>query len=760
MTPARFDDEALWGLEPVTPRERADASWLLEGLTQPQRDAVTHRGGPLLIVAGAGSGKTRVLTRRIAHLLATGDAKPWEILAITFTNKAADEMRRRVHELLGENADRMWLATFHSACLRMLRAHADILGYERGFTIYDAGEAETQVERIMKEMGLDTKRLPPRGVYASISAAKNEMLSPTGYLNNGHGLSDPHRARVADIYRTYAARLQAANAMDFDDLLVNAVRMLRADAGLLAQYQERFQHILVDEFQDTNQVQNELVTMLASGHRRICVVGDSDQSIYRFRAADVRNILQFAERFPDATTILLEQNFRSTQTILDAANAVIEKNSSRHPKKLFTEGDEGHKIRRYRAGDEYDEARWVAGELRRLRHDYHLDWGDMAVFYRTNAASRVLEEEMLRANVPYRVISGQRFYDRREIKNALAYARLIVNPRDEASARRVINEPKRGIGDVAQTKLGVYAADHGMSFAEAVTHAAEAGLTGKALKGAQDFATILDQLRALANDLPPGQLIEAIVAETGMGAELHEDNSDEARGRLENLGELSSAAAQYDTLLEFTERMALVSESDQLDGGSGSVSLMTLHVAKGLEFPAVVITGLEEGNFPHSRALVDPDELEEERRLCYVGITRAMQHLAVTHAWSRTRWGNVQDSFESRFLKEIPAELYDDVASAPPMRRSTFRDDEDGFIGRRTEFTEGRAFGSGVAPPARSTGAELLGLRVGDRVIHDRYAGGVVLAVSGDGPRARATVRFDQHGDKQLVLSLTPLRRA
>jgi DNA helicase-2/ATP-dependent DNA helicase PcrA len=369
VTAGRFDDEALWGQEPVVEATRVDASYLLEGLTQPQRDAVTHRGGPLLIVAGAGSGKTRVLTRRIAHLLATGDAKPWEILAITFTNKAADEMRRRVNDLVGERAERMWVATFHSACLRMLRAHADVLGYERGFTIYDAGEAESLVERIMKELGLDTKRLPPRGVYGAISSAKNEMLSPSGFANAGYGAADPHRVRVAEIYRIYADRLRAANAMDFDDLLVNAVRMLRADADLLAGYQQRFRHILVDEFQDTNGVQNEFVTLLAKEHGNICVVGDSDQSIYRFRAADVRNILQFAERFPDATTIVLEQNFRSTQTILDAANAVIEKNASRHPKRLFTEGDTGSKIRRYRAGDEYDEARWVASELRRLRHE-------------------------------------------------------------------------------------------------------------------------------------------------------------------------------------------------------------------------------------------------------------------------------------------------------------------------------------------------------------------------------------------------------
>jgi DNA helicase-2/ATP-dependent DNA helicase PcrA len=760
VTTGRFDDEALWGMEPVAPRTRPDASWLLDGLTQPQRDAVTHRGGPLLIVAGAGSGKTRVLTRRIAHLLATGDAQPWEILAITFTNKAADEMRRRVNELVGEGAQRMWVATFHSACLRMLRAHADVLGYERGFTIYDAGEAEALVERIMKELGLDTKRLPPRGVYGAISAAKNEMLSPEGFAGAGHGSADAHRARVAEIYRLYAQRLRAANAMDFDDLLVNAVRMLRADAGLLEGYQERFRHVLVDEFQDTNGVQNELVTMLARVHRNICVVGDSDQSIYRFRAADVRNILQFAERFPDATTVLLEQNFRSTQTILDAANAVIEKNASRHPKRLFTEGDVGARIRRYRAADEYDEARWVATELRRLRHDHDLGWGSMAVFYRTNAASRVLEEEMLRAGVPYRVISGQRFYERREIKNALAYARLIVNPRDEASARRVINEPKRGLGEVAQSKLGAYAAARGLSFAESAAFAAEAGLTGRALAGARAFAATLEQLRAMANDLAPGEVIRAIVAETGMGDELLAESTDEARGRLENLGELASAAAQYETLIEFTERMALVSESDHLDGTSGSVSLMTLHVAKGLEFPAVVITGLEEGNFPHNRALNDPDELEEERRLCYVGITRAMRFLAVTHAWSRTRWGQPADAFESRFLKEIPAELFEELATPAPMRRASFRDEDEGFVGRRSEFTEGRAFGSGAAPPARSTGAEKLGLAPGDRVVHDRYGDGIVLTVSGEGPKARAAVRFSEYGDKQLVLAMTPLRRA
>lgn len=752
-----FSDESLWGGSPTS--SRLDPSDLLEGLTEPQQLAVTQRGGPLLVIAGAGSGKTRVLTRRIAHILASGDARAWEIMAITFTNKAADEMRRRVVDLVGEQADRMWVSTFHSACLRMLRANADVLGYERGFTIYDAGDAESAVERIMKELNLDTKRLSPRSVASAISAAKNEMMSASAYEASGH-FDDPHHRRVAQIYRLYEERLKLANAMDFDDLLLNAVEMMRRDPEVLQSYQRRFKYLLVDEFQDTNGVQNELVLMLAAEHRNLCVVGDSDQSIYRFRAADVRNILQFEQRFPDADVILLEQNFRSTQTILDAANAVISKNASRHAKNLFTEGAEGERIRLYRAGDEYDEGRWVASELRRLRAEASLDWNQMAVFYRTNAQSRVLEEEMLRANIPYRVISGTRFYDRKEIKNALAYARLIVNPRDEASARRVINEPKRGIGDAAQAKLGAYAAEHGLSFAEASHYASAAGLTAKALSGAQKFSFMLDELRALANDLSPREMIDAIVRESGMGDALRAENSDEAYSRLENLGELASAASQYDTLMDFVERMALVADSDQLDGGAGAISLMTMHVAKGLEFPAVVITGLEETIFPHRRALSDEAELEEERRLCYVGITRAMRHLVLTHAWSRTQWGNRVDAIASRFLSEIPAELVNDLSATLPSRRSTMMRDDEGFIGRGTEFTQGRAFGAGAAPPVRSTGAEKLQLKVGERVVHDRYGPGVVTRVEGEGTHARAAVNFDEHGTKQLVLAMTPLRRA
>ena len=753
-----FSDDDLWG-EAHDSAPALDPSSLLEGLTEPQRAAVEQRGGPLLVVAGAGSGKTRVLTRRIAHILATGDAQPWEIMAITFTNKAADEMRRRVIELVGEDASKMWVSTFHSACLRMLRAHADVLGYERGFTIYDAGDAESAIERIMKELDLDTKRLSPRSVASAISAAKNEMLSPSAYAEQARG-DDPHHRRVAQIYELYAQRLRLANAMDFDDLLLNAVAMMKQDPEVLRSYQQRFKYLLVDEFQDTNGVQNEWVMMLAAQHRNLCVVGDSDQSIYRFRAADVRNILQFEQRFPDADVILLEQNFRSTQTILDAANAVIERNASRHAKNLFTDGEQGEKIRLYRAGDEYDEGRWIASELRRLRSEHGLEWNQMAVFYRTNAQSRVLEEEMLRAGVPYRVISGMRFYDRKEIKNALAYSRLVVNPRDEASARRVINEPKRGIGDSAQAKLGAYAAEHGLSFAEATHYAAEAGLTSRALAGAQKFSFMLDELRALANDLSPREMIDAIVRESGMGDALRAENSDEAYSRLENLGELASAAAQYDTLLDFVERMALVADSDQLDGGAGAISMMTLHVAKGLEFPAVIVTGLEETIFPHRRALLDEAELEEERRLCYVGITRAMRHLVLTHAWSRTTWGQRTDALASRFLQEIPPALVHDLSTTVPMRRSSVANDDDGFVGRSTEFTQGRAFGAGTAPPVRSTGAEKLGLDVGDAVVHDRFGRGIVTAIDGSGTHLRAAVRFDDYGLKHLVLAMTPLRRA
>ncbi len=681
-------------------------------------------------------------------------------MAITFTNKAADEMRRRVVELVGEEAREMWVSTFHSACLRMLRAHSTVLGYDRGFTIYDTGDAQGVVERIMKDLDIDLKRLTPRSVLGAISAAKNEMLNPARFAEAG-SRDNPNHRRVAQIYELYDVALRRANAMDFDDLLLNAVELLRRDDAVRESYQRRFRHLLVDEFQDTNGVQNELVMMLAAEHRNLCVVGDSDQSIYRFRAADVRNILQFEERFPDATVVLLEQNFRSTQTILDAANAVIAKNPSRHAKRLFTEGEPGDPLTLYRAGDEFDEARYVVTELRRARERGN-SWSEMAVFYRTNAQSRVLEEELVRSGVPHRLISGMRFYDRREVKIALAYARLVVNPRDEASARRVINEPKRGVGDAAQSKLGAYAAAEGLSFAEAIHSAGGAGLGARALSGVHQLAFVLDALRQRSRDATPREMIDAIVNETGLGDALRAEGGDEALSRLDNLGELASAAAQYDSLEEFVERTALVADSDQLDPDAGAVSMMTLHVAKGLEFPVVVMTGLEETIFPHQRSLSDEAELEEERRLCYVGITRAMRHLVLTHAWSRAAWGRRTEAIPSRFLSEIPRELLRDVSTQAPLRHSAFpsADDEQYFEGRRSEFASGRAFGAGSAPPVRSTGAEELGLRPADVVVHERYGRGVVLRIEGEGATTRASVVFDAVGKKELLLALTPLRRA
>ena len=755
MSQGSFGDAELWGDQ--SPAPFLDAARLTDDLTEPQRQAVTHPGGPLLVVAGAGSGKTRVLTRRVAYLVEVDRVAPWEILAITFTNKAADEMKRRVAELVGSRSERMWVQTFHSACLRLLRANAGVLGFEPGFTIYDSDESRSEVERIMKDLGIDVKSTKPRSVLAMISAAKNAMQSPTAYLEVD---ADPKREMVAKVYQRYEDSLRRANAMDFDDLLLNAVRMLQKDAEVRQRYQRQFRHVLVDEFQDTNGVQNKLVEILAEHHGNICVVGDADQSIYRFRAADVRNILQFAQHHPDTTTVLLEENFRSTQTILDAANAVIDRNESRIPKNLFTQRGRGDKIRRYAGEDEYDEGRWVISELRRFRNDYSIEWREMAIFYRTNAQSRVLEEQCIRAGVPYRVISGLRFYDRKEVKDVLAYARLLVNPRDDVASRRVINEPRRGVGAVALTKLQSYATDHNISFSEAVRCSEEAGVAGKAGSGVRQFATLVDELRALSNDLPPGEMIQAIARESGILDELLTDGSDEARSRIENLGELASAAAEYESMLEFLERLALSAESDQLDASAGAVSLMTMHVAKGLEFPAVVITGLEEGMFPHSRALVDQAELEEERRLCYVGITRAMRHLSLTHAWTRTMWGRRIDAITSRFWNEVPEELCEDCSVVKPMRRSTFSDTDYGFEGRSSDFTAGRAFGAATPQEARGSGAEQLGLCSGDRIVHDRFGPGTVLSVAGEGDRTRAFVRFDEgQSEKQLVLSISPLKR-
>jgi DNA helicase-2/ATP-dependent DNA helicase PcrA len=611
------------------------------------------------VVAGAGSGKTRVLTRRIAHLIATGDASPWEILAITFTNKAAAEMKARLVELVGPPAESMWVSTFHSACVRILRAHAPKLGYRSSFSIYDDADTRRLIEQVEKELGIDTKKVPARSVQAAISAAKAELLDADALRDRAVTVFD---RRIADVYAAYQQRLVDASAMDFDDLLVVTVRLLRELPDVLQGYRQRFRHVLVDEYQDTNRAQNELVLLIAGEHRQVCAVGDLDQAIYGWRGADITNIVDFEEAFPGTTVVALEQNYRSTKAILDAANAVIANNPTRRPKDLWTDGDDGEPLRRYRADDEHDEASWLAAEIGRLRRNEGVDPGDVAVFYRTNAQSRALEEALVRAEIPYTVVGGTRFYDRREVKDVLAYLRVLANPADEVSARRIVNVPRRGVGDTSVDRLGRWAQEHGRSFADALDHAAEAGVGGAAAKGLDRLRALLADLRELAaGGAGPGELVTAVIESTGYGAELEAEDTVEARSRLENLKELAGAASGYDSLDEYLASVALVSDVDELDSSGGRVSLMTLHTAKGLEFPVVFMVGMEDGIFPHSRTLDDPLQIEEERRLCYVGITRARRRLYVSHAWSRTIFGSTSRAIPSRFLAELPDHLVRDI---------------------------------------------------------------------------------------------------
>jgi DNA helicase II / ATP-dependent DNA helicase PcrA len=744
----------------------APADDLVAHLNPVQREAVTHPGGPLLIMAGAGSGKTRVLTHRIAWLIREQGVSPFEILAITFTNKAADEMKHRVGRLVGPVAQKMWVSTFHSACVRILRRDAHALGYSSSFTIYDQADAERLTGYVLRDLNLDPKRFPPRSVHGVISAAKNDVVGVDAYHDRARTIFE---RRIAEVYREYQKRLREANAMDFDDLLVVAVELLRKHPEVLDRYQARFRHVLVDEFQDTNKAQNDLVVMLAAQHRNICVVGDADQSVYRFRGADMRNILQFEDAFPDATLIVLEQNYRSTQTILDAANAVIANNLLRKPKALWTEQVGGELIQRYHAEDEHDEAAWVAQEMFRLHEGEPLRWGEMAVFYRTNAQSRVLEEHLVRAGIPYRVIGGTRFYDRREIKDALAYLRTTVNPADEVSLRRVLNVPKRGIGDTSVGKLDTWATSHGVTFADALLKAESAGVTGRALAGIRQLVALLDELRA--HEGGPSSLLELLLSRSGYRAELEAVESVESAGRLENLAELVGVAKEYEqaavdagdqpTLAGFLERVSLVADSDDLSDDDSSVVLMTLHTAKGLEFPAVFMIGMEDGVFPHVRALTEPDELEEERRLCYVGITRARQRLALTNAWSRQLFGSTHYNPPSRFLKEIPEHL---MAEKGVKRRSgSWRHGGStggGIGGGRERIVDAATRRTAGPPPVRTTGGDRLGLRVGDDVVHTKWGEGVVLEIIGEDDKAEAVVRFPSVGEKRLLLAWAPLKRA
>ena len=729
---------------------------ILDGLNPAQLDAVTHEGGPLLVVAGAGSGKTRVLTRRIAWLIDQGHS-PFEILAITFTNKAADEMKQRIANLVGPVAQKMWVSTFHSACVRILRREAGVLDFPSNFTIYDQADAVRLTGYVIRDLGLDPKRFQPRSIHALISAAKNDGLDAGGYADRANVVIEK---RAAEVFAEYQRRLHQSSAMDFDDLLLNAVKVFKQSPETLARYQDRFRHLLVDEYQDTNGVQNELVVRLAETHRNITVVGDSDQSVYRFRGADIRNIIQFEDAFPDTTVVLLEQNYRSTQNILDAANAVIANNFARKPKNLWTEAGIGDHILRFHADDEVDEAQYVAGELARLHDVGDHRWGEMAVFYRTNAQSRVLEEYLMRVGIPYKVVGGTRFYDRREIKDAVAYLKAVANPSDEVSIKRILNVPKRGIGDTTVGKVENYAKSAGLTFVEGLRRASDAGVTGKAVKGIAAFLELLDSF-AEAMEKGPGAALEAILRDTGYVAELEDAHSVEAEGRLENLQELIGVATQFDTTDEFLEQVSLVSDADEIDDDDSAVVLMTIHAAKGLEFPAVFVMGLEDGIFPHLRSMTDPDEMEEERRLAYVGITRAQERLYLTHAWARMIFGQTQYNPPSRFLDEIPSELVEEAdgsrGKGRKLRTSVF-----GASGTAATFGgRDRVVDTALKPRGAldSPNAEPIDLKVGDDVLHRKWGDGVVLDIRGSGDKTEVVVRFPSVGEKTLLLAWAPLEK-
>ncbi|WP_203782438.1 DNA helicase PcrA [Paractinoplanes rishiriensis] len=772
--------------DPARKARRFDTEALLTGLNGPQRDAVTHSGTPLLIVAGAGSGKTRVLTHRIAYLLGERHVHPGEIIAITFTNKAAGEMKERVAHLVGPRARLMWVSTFHSACVRILRAEHEHAGLKSSFSIYDADDSRRLMQLVVRELDLDPKRYTPRGLAAQVSNLKNELVEPEEFKDKAKG---PTERAVAEAYELYQRRLREAHALDFDDIIMATVHLFQSHPHVAEAYRRRFRHVLVDEYQDTNHAQYMLVRELVGQPGgdvppgELCVVGDADQSIYAFRGATIRNILEFERDYPDARTILLEQNYRSTQTILTAANAVIDRNTSRKPKRLWSDQGQGEQIVGYVADTEHAEADWVAREIDRLHDRENVRPGDVAVFYRTNAQSRVFEEVFIRVGLPYKVVGGVRFYERKEVRDALAYLRALVNDDDTVSIRRVLNTPKRGIGDRAEACVEALSARDRISFGQALRHAKDApGIAARSANAIADFVHMLDDLRVIAETAPPEEVLEAVLQRSGLLSELEESLDPQDQGRVENLQELVSVAREYTerveaqaeedapqaaTLAGFLEQVALVADADQLPDddpeNQGVVTLMTLHTAKGLEFPVVFLTGLEDGVFPHMRAMSDNTELEEERRLAYVGITRARQRLYLSRAVTRGAWGQPQYNPPSRFTDELPPELirWERTAGSYTSWSGT-----GGGVGGRGGGDRARGGGFAGGTPKAQQLASRLGIdasklataselpqapkvAVGDRVNHQRYGLGRVVAVEGQGPGARAQIDF---GDQVMWL--------
>ncbi|MFE1367677.1 DNA helicase PcrA [Streptomyces anulatus] len=751
-----------------------DSAALLDGLNTEQRAAVVHAGSPLLIVAGAGSGKTRVLTHRIAHLLAERGTHPGQILAITFTNKAAGEMKERVEQLVGPRANAMWVMTFHSACVRILRRESKKLGFTSSFSIYDAADSKRLMALVCRDLDLDPKQFPPKSFTAKVSNLKNELIDEETFAGQA---ADGFEKTLAQAYALYQARLREANALDFDDIIMTTVHLLQAFPDVAEHYRRRFRHVLVDEYQDTNHAQYTLVRELvgpageADAPAELCVVGDADQSIYAFRGATIRNILQFEEDYPSATTILLEQNYRSTQTILSAANAVIERNESRRPKNLWTNAGSGARITGYVADTEHDEAQFVADEIDRLTDAGDAKAGDVAVFYRTNAQSRVFEEIFIRVGLPYKVVGGVRFYERKEVRDVLAYLRVLANPEDTVPLRRILNVPKRGIGDRAEAMIDALSMREKISFPQALRRVDEAyGMAARSSNAVKRFNTLMEELRTIVESgAGPAVVLEAVLERTGYLAELQASTDPQDETRIENLQELAAVALEFEqergdeegagTLAEFLEKVALVADSDQIpdedEDGSGVITLMTLHTAKGLEFPVVFLTGMEDGVFPHMRALGQTKELEEERRLAYVGITRARERLYLTRAAMRSAWGQPSYNPPSRFLEEIPEQHLDWRRKGPMAAPAG----PTSGITSSLSSSRSRSGPSGFA--TRRGGAEkpTVILVAGDRVTHDQFGLGTVTAVEGFGDQAKATVDFGDERPKKLLLRYAPVEK-
>ncbi|MBT2402390.1 MULTISPECIES: DNA helicase PcrA [unclassified Streptomyces] len=788
------------------PKPVIDPAALLDGLNAEQRAAVVHAGSPLLIVAGAGSGKTRVLTHRIGHLLAARGVHPGQILAITFTNKAAGEMKERVEGLVGPRANAMWVSTFHSACVRILRRESKRLGFTSSFSIYDAADSKRLMALVCRDLDLDPKRFPPKSFSAKISNLKNELIDDEAFADQA---VDGFEKTVAQAYAMYQARLREANALDFDDIIMTTVHLLQAFPDVAEHYRRRFRHVLVDEYQDTNHAQYTLVReLVGTGYpdlppAELCVVGDADQSIYAFRGATIRNILQFEEDYADATTILLEQNYRSTQTILSAANAVIERNENRRAKNLWTEAGTGAVITGYVADTEHDEAQFVADEIDRLTDAGDAKAADVAIFYRTNAQSRVFEEIFIRVGLPYKVVGGVRFYERKEVRDVLAYLRVLANPEDNVPLRRILNVPKRGIGERAEAMIDALAMREKITFPQALRRVDEAfGMAARSTNAVKRFNVLMQELRTIVESgAGPAVVLEAVLERTGYLAELQASTDPQDETRIENLQELAAVALEFEqaraaaaaeapadgtapvvgpgTLSEFLEQVALVADSDQIPDedtdGSGVITLMTLHTAKGLEFPVVFLTGMEDGVFPHMRALGQTKELEEERRLAYVGITRARERLYLTRSSMRSAWGTPSYNPPSRFLEEIPAEYLQwkrtgaSQKPAGPMRGSGsgYGSSSGGGGGKASFGTSPEAFlsssrtksGPSGFATRRASDKPVITLLVGDRVTHDQFGLGTVMAVAGAGADALATIDFGDDKPKRLLLRYAPVQK-